>query len=456
MTRLSGFLPVLALAASASPLLPAAAAHDKNQIVVPAESLVRVVVEQEASAFVLGDDHQTRQKIQERVSFDGFVLDSKGHVVLFVGEYRLYLKASNVRFTVRTQVGKDYQAQPVGLDDRISVAIVRAPIPEPHPLELASNPSFKHFNVASPGESGCPPAIACLLAASSECWLPFSVLKVSGLGTWAKRCRAQGTLALDPKGKLVGFVTDASPHRYNDKLAYTSILPSVLIASSAHAIVSRGESIPGGWLGIYLADDTQPTVEWVTPKSPAERAGLRARDVILGLDGHKVRSKLDLIHGVRFKGADQNIILDIRRGKADERVELATGNRDPRYAAAWAIDLEPDAPNYTARGDQLRAEKLGWNPLMDLGLIVHLVTQASVVPFPFQATGGLLVKSIQRESRAARAGFRTGDILLRINEISVNTFENLGESIKQSQDGRLRIVFLRGGKLKTSELRIQP
>ena len=456
MNRFSGFLAVLALAASASSLLSAAPAHDKSQIVVPAESLVRVIVEQEASAIVLGDDYQTRQKIQERVSFDGFVLDSKGHVVLFVGEYRLSLKASNVLFTVRTQGGKDYPAQPVGLDDRISVAIVRAPIPDAHPLELASNPSFKHFNVARPGESGCPPAIACLLAATSEDWLPFSVLKVSGLGTWAKRCRSQGTLALDPKGRLVGFVTDASPHRYNDKLAYASILPSSLIAASAHTMVSRGEGIPGGWLGIYLADDTQPTVKWVTPKSPAERGGLRARDVILGIDGHKVRSKPDLIHAVRFKGADQNIILDVRRGKADERIEFATGNPDPRYAAAWTIDLEQDSPNYTARGDQLRAEKLVWTPLMDLGLIVHRVTQASVVPFPFQATGGFLVKSIQRESRAARAGFRTGDILLRINEVSVSTFEDLGESIKESQDGRLMIEFLRGGKLKTSELRIRP
>ncbi len=455
MIRLSGFLAVLTLAASASTVLPAAPAHDKSQIVVPAESLVRVVVEQEASAIVLGDDYRTRQRIQERVSFDGFVLDSTGHVVLFVGEYRLSLKAGNVRFTVRTQEGKEYQAQPVGLDDRISVAIVRASFPEAHPLELAINPSFKHFTVASPGDGGCPPAIACLLAASSESWLPFSVLKVSGLGTWAKRCRAQGTLALDPKGKLVGFVTYASPHRYNDKLAYTTILPSGLIASSAHTIVSGGESIPGGWLGIYLADDTQPTVEWVTPKSPAERAGLRARDVILGIDGHKVRSKPDLIHGVRFKGADQNIVLDIRRGKADERIEVASGSRDPRYAAAWAIDLEPDAPSFTARADQLRAQKLVWNPLMDLGLIVHRITQASIVPFPFQAAGGFLVKSIQRGSRAARAGFKPGDILLRINEVSVSTFEDLGESIKQSQDGRLKIDFVRAGELRTS-LRIQP
>ena len=87
---------------------------------------------------------------------------------------------------------------------------------------------------------------------------------------------------------------------------------------------------------------------------------------------------------------------------------------------------------------------------MDLGLIGLRVTQASIVPFPFQATGGFLVKSIQRESRAARAGFRTGDILLRINEVNISTFEDLGDCIKESQDGKLKIDFLRGGKLKTS------
>ena len=63
MTRLSGFLPVLALAASVSPLLSAEPAHDKSQVVVPADSLVRVIVEREASAIMLGDGYQTRQKI---------------------------------------------------------------------------------------------------------------------------------------------------------------------------------------------------------------------------------------------------------------------------------------------------------------------------------------------------------------------------------------------------------
>ena len=103
-------------------------------------------------------------------------------------------------------------------------------------------------------------------------------------------------------------------------------------------------------------------MEWVTPKSPAEQAGLRARDVILGIDGHKVRSKPDLIHGVRFKGADQIIILDVRRGKVDESIEFATGKRDPRYAAAWAIDLKPDAPGFAVRADQLRARSLSGIP----------------------------------------------------------------------------------------------
>ena len=98
MIRLSGFLPVLALATSASLHLAAAPAHDKSQVLVPTESLVRVVVEQQASAIVMGAGYQARQKIQERVSFDGFVLDSEGHVVLFVGEYRLSLQADKGPF----------------------------------------------------------------------------------------------------------------------------------------------------------------------------------------------------------------------------------------------------------------------------------------------------------------------------------------------------------------------
>ncbi len=273
---------------------------------------------------------------------------------------------------------------------------------------------------------------------------------------WTKQCPVEGTVALDPKGRLVGLVTHASPHSYNDQLAYTHVLPSSLIASSADTIVSRGESTPGGWLGIYLAHDTQPTVERVTPDSPAERAGLRTRDVILGIDGHKLRNKWDLVHAVRFKGADQNVMLDVRRGKADERIEVATGSRDLKYAAAWAIEFGPDASDLANQADQPRAQRLVWNPLMDLGLIVDRITQASVVPFPFQSTTGFLVKSIQRESKAARAGFKTGDILLRINEVSISTFHDLGEGVKQARNGTLSIDLLRGGKLRTVELTIEP
>ncbi len=456
MTRHSALLLFLTLIAYPFNHRAGALVHDKSQVSIPTHSLVRVLVEQEVSAILLGHDYEVQRTVQEKVSFEGFVLDSKGHVVFFMGEHRPSLQAGEVRFTVETRERKTYPAQPVGLDDRISLAIVRAELPGASPLARVPDPNFKHFNVAPAGENTCPPALACLLASSSESWLPFSVLKVSGLSTRNQRCPLLGALALDPKGNLLGFIVYMSPHRYNDKLAYTYVLPSELIESSASAILGHGESIPGGWLGIYLAEDKQPTVDWVTPNSPAESSGLQARDIIMGIDGHKVRGKLDLIHGIRFKGTDRKVLLDVRRGRADEKIVVSTGSRNPKYAAAWTIELAPDAANYTSLKTPPRVERLGWNPLMDLGLIVYLVNHSTAEPIPFPFGGGFLVKSILRKSRAAEAGFKTGDILFRINETEIDSFQNLLESFEQAPEGRLRIYYLRGGTVKSSLLLVKP
>ncbi len=457
MTRLFALPPVLTLLAAVLFNHSAVAlVHDESEVSIPTRSLVRVVVEQEVSAIVLGNNYQARQKVRQTASFDGFVLDSNGHVVVFVGEYTPSLQADEVRFTVETHERKRYPAQPVGLDDRIRLAVVRADLTGASPLPRASDRSFKHFNVISADQKGCPPQPACLLDSSTEDWLPFSVLKVSGLRPRTDQCQLPGTLALHPKGALLGFIVYMSPHRYNDKLAYTYVLPSRLIESSASAIVSRGESVPGGWLGIYLAGDRQPTVDWVTPNSPAERAGLRARDVIMGIDGHRVRGKLDLIHAIRFKGPDRRALLDIRRGEADEKIVVSTGSRNPKYAAAWAIELDQEAAAYPARRLAPRAERLGWSPLMDLGLIVLQVNRAAVLPLSFQFSGGFLIRSILLKSRAAEVGFKTGDILFRINETDIDSFQNLQESVEQAPEGRLEIYYVREGVVKSSVVLVKP
>ena len=429
--------------------------HDKSQIFVPTASLVSVLIEQKVPAIFLGNNHEVTQEVKEKASFNGFVLDANGYIAFFVGEYRLAMQSSKISFLVKTRENQIYPAQPVGIDDRISLAIIRTELPDAIPLFLSSKSSFKHFNVTPAVHSSCAPSPFCLLGRSSESWFPFSVLKVFGLQNRIGSCSLTGSLALDLNGKLLGIVTYTAPHRYNEKLLYTYILPTKLIESSAAKIVRDGENIPAGWLGIYLTNNKQPTVDWVTPKSPAKIAGLRPQDIIMRIDGHKVRSKLEFIHAIRFKGAGGKVLLDIRRGPDDEKITVETVNRKPTYAASWAIDLGLDSKTYPTQTSPPKAHRMGWNPLMDLGLIVYPLNPFSV-PIPFQFKGGFLVKSILRHSPASKVGFKTGDILFRINGIYLDSFEDLMESIKHAPKDKLRIYYLREGKVKSSLLSIKP
>ena len=429
--------------------------HDKSQIFVPTASLVSVLIEQKVPAIFLGNNHEVKQEVKEKASFNGFVLDSNGHIAFFVGEYRLSMQPSKISFLVKTRENQTYPAQPVGIDNRISLAVIRTELPDTIPLFLSSKSSFKHFNMTPAVNSSCAPSPFCLLDRSYESWFPFSVLKGFGLPNRIQSCSLTGSLALDLNGKLLGIVSHASPHRYNKKLLYTYILPSKLIESSAAKIVRDGKNISAGWLGIYLTDNKQPTVDWVTPKSPAKMAGLQPQDIIMRIDGHKIRSKFEFVHAIRFKGAGREVILDILRGSSDEKITVETVNRKPTYAASWVIDLGLDSKTYPTRTSSPKAHRMGWNPLMDLGLIVYPFNPFSVST-PFQFRDGFLIKSILRQSPASEVGFKTGDIIFRINGTYLNSFEDLMESIEHSPKNKLRIYYFREGKIKSSLLRTKP
>jgi len=60
----------------------------------------------------------------------------------------------------------------------------------------------------------------------------------------------------------------------------------------------------------------------VHPDSPAERAGVRAGDVIVELNGHSVRSAADLEAALATLTADQSVAVEVRRGGKQSRLRM--------------------------------------------------------------------------------------------------------------------------------------
>ncbi|HXI97774.1 MAG TPA: PDZ domain-containing protein [Gemmatimonadaceae bacterium] len=124
-------------------------------------------------------------------------------------------------------------------------------------------------------------------------------------------------------------------------MRYAFILAAMLLAPAglAKAAAPASLSTPG-WLGLgYTFNVTGATtgrtvwlfVRQIAPGGPAERAGLRAQDVITEINGNKITfsdelETLDFFNGIR---AGQRVQLKVARGRAILTVTIVAGPLPP-------------------------------------------------------------------------------------------------------------------------------
>ena len=150
--------------------------------------------------------------------------------------------------------------------------------------------------------------------------------------------------------------------------------------------------VPGG-KGVYVAD--------VVKGDPAEKAGIRAGDVIVEIDGKKIEKTQQLtlqIAGIRVGEIVPVVVY--RNGKRKVfRVRIAKRADDAGEKGEFHPGTQEDA--YGIRVEPLNremAERLGG-----------------------EAGRGVLVTSVEAGSKAEAAGVLRGDVVLEINHVPVDT-----------------------------------
>ena len=134
---------------------------------------------------------------------------------------------------------------------------------------------------------------------------------------------------VDIQGRVLGLLVPLSPMA-TDELAgvewYDSGIGFAVPLENINAGLPRlekGEDLFGGLMGVSMkgidiyADE--PELAAVQPNSPAYRAGLKAKDKIVEIDGHKVARQTELKHLLGPHYAGDKVKLVVLRGK--ERLE---------------------------------------------------------------------------------------------------------------------------------------
>lgn len=134
---------------------------------------------------------------------------------------------------------------------------------------------------------------------------------------------------VDIQGRVMGVLVPLSPMA-TDELAgvewYDSGIGFAVPLESINAVLPRlkkGEELYGGLMGVSMKGidiySDEPELAAVQPNSPAYRAGLKPKDKIVEIDGHKVSRQTELKHLLGPHYAGDKVKLVVLRGK--ERLE---------------------------------------------------------------------------------------------------------------------------------------
>lgn len=198
---------------------------------------------------------------------------------------------------------------------------------------------------------------------------------------------------------------------------------------------------PGAAIGASIRDvdrleaerlkmDGGAFVDAVRMNSPAEKAGLRAADVIVQFDGERVRSARHLTRLVRETPPGRTVKAVVLR--SDKRVEVSvTPEGDAQRVGAFDPDrLREQLGRMSDRwfDDGLPGSRAR------LGATVEELTPQLAAYFG--AKQGVLVAAVADNSPASRAGLAVGDVIISIDSRPINSRADLVRAFREAKDGQ--------------------
>ncbi|MDG7007455.1 MAG: trypsin-like peptidase domain-containing protein [Nitrososphaerota archaeon] len=272
----------------------------------------------------------------------GIILDRRG---LVVTNNHVIDGASQVHVSLKD--GRTFTGEVVGSDGATDVAVIRVDADDLPAAELGDSELLKvgQFVLAIGNALALPggPTVSLGVLSAKGRPLPGTDFIFEGLlqtDAAVNPGNSGGPLA-DLDGRIIGMTTMMI--QYAQGMGFA--IPINTVRKIAQEILENGR-VSRRWIGISGVDVTPQLarryelrsesgflVAEVVPRSPAEHAGIRNGDVVVGANGSQVRRTKDLLLAISRAGEGGNVRLDIdrmgRRGSVDVRPSESPPVQDP-------------------------------------------------------------------------------------------------------------------------------
>ncbi|MEE4352934.1 MAG: DegQ family serine endoprotease [Desulfatiglans sp.] len=191
-----------------------------------------------------------------------------------------------------------------------------------------------------------------------------------------------------------------------------------------------------GWLGVMiqkitpelmeklgLKDDRGALVADVSEEGPADKAGIERGDVIVSFGGKEIREMHDLPYAVASTPVGKKVNVEIIRNGKKKSLKAKVGELEEKSEAAFTRQEDPD-----------------------LGMKVEEINPQLARTFRLPLAAGLVIVQVEKDTPAAEAGLRAGDIILEVDQVPIKTLETYYEKIREFKEGDTILLLIKRGR----------
>jgi Do/DeqQ family serine protease len=324
-----------------------------------------------------------------------------------------HVVANAEQITIKLRDGRKLDAKRVGVDAETDVAVIQVPAGGLTALTLGDSDGLKvgDFVVAIGNPFGLDQTVTSGIVSA----LGRSGLGIEGYEEFIQTDASinpgnSGGALVDLQGRLVGINT-AIFSQSGGSIGIGFAIPINMARQVMEQLARHGE-VKRGQLGVQLQDLDPDLAEAfdlneqggtvvvdVVEGSPAAKAGLKAGDVVVAVNGRPVRNASDLRNRVGLLRIGDKVTLEVLR-----KGLLGKNDRVP-ISATVSAKLDQVTSGSALQNLRLEGARFG------------------DIPERSPAHGeieGVMVYEVKRGSRAWRNGLREGDIVLSVNQVPVS------------------------------------
>ena len=207
------------------------------------------------------------------------------------------------------------------------------------------------------------------------------------------------------------------------------------------SIISVNEDVKEDW---ELSVDKGVLVTYVIDDSPADEAGIKKGDVILKYEGRSVRYSDELIEYVRKTPPGEKAKIEIDRNGKTKKFEVEIEKSRRRVV----IDKFGDG----GHGFTFYSKD---NESGFLGVDMYDLTDGLREYFDVEDDEGVLIVNVIEDSPAEKAGFKSGDIIVKVDKRVIEDSDDLRKAIsKHEPDEKVKIDYIRNKKKSSKTVKL--